>query len=530
MSKTNLTGYWKLDGDCRDSSGNANHGVNHGADFAVKDGARFDGRAAFVEIPASPSLHFGKGDFSIAAWVHTEKELDDTLGDIAGKYDPDARKGLNFCIQNFHGVTSCQSNYRNVLFGIDDARLDDVWADRGRPGNNLMVWALCVYDGALYAGTFETGKDEAGHVYRYDGGTAWTDCGSPDPSNCISSLAVFEGRLYAASSLYRSGGSALSGSENTAPGGRVYCYEGGLDWTDCGKLGEISAIGGMAVYKGALYASSMYAPAGLFRYKGGSDWTDCGNPDGRIESLCLYDGHLYGSGWDAGRSGVYRYEGGRAWADCGTPPGTTQTYGFAIHRGRLYASTWPSGKVFRYAGGTAWEECGQLGNENEVMGMAVYNGKLYAGTLPLADVHRYDGDGNWTRTGQLDTTPNVKYRRAWSMAVFDGKLFCGTLPSGRVRSIEAGKSVTYDRELGAGWQHLAAIKEGGQLKLYVNGALAAVSGRFDPADFDVSNDKPLTIGFGAHDYFNGGIKDVRVYDGALTESEAGVAMREGRTG
>jgi len=516
-----LVGHWPLEGDCGDRSGNGNDGVNRGADLGSGEGAGFDGRGGHIEVSDSGSLRLGSRDFSIAVWIHTDKALDDVLGDILGKYDPGTRKGFNLCIENFHGVTSGQSNYRHVLFGIDDARIAPVWTDCGRPGNTLMVWALCVYEGRLYAGTFETGKDEAGHVYRYEGGTAWTDCGSPHASNAVSSLAVYNGELYAGVSHYRSSGSALADSENTTPGGRVFRYAGGSDWIDCGKLGAIPSIGGLAVCKGNLYASAMNNPPGLFRYEGGTTWVDCGNPGGRVESLAVWNGHLYGSGWDLERAGVYRFDGPNQWTDCGTPPGTTQTYAFAIHEGRLYIATWPGGKVFRYAGGQTWEDCGQLGNEQEVMGMAVYNGKLYAGTLPLADVYRYDGDRNWTRTGQLDTTPNVKYRRAWSMAVYEGKLFCGTLPSGHVRSLEAGKCVTYDRALGDGWQHLAAVRDRRGLALYVNGEVVARSTGLDAADFDISNERPLTIGFGGHDYFNGRIKDVRIYARALTGAEVG---------
>src|SRR5262249_58263461 len=103
------------------------------------------------------------------------------------------------------------------------------------------------------------------------------------------------------------------------------------------------------------------------------------------------------------------------------------------------------------------------------MGMAVHNGKLYGGTLPLAEVYRYEGETAWTPTGRLDLTPDVRYRRAWSMALFQGRLFCGTLPSGRVHALEAGRSVSWDHELTAGWRHLAAVREGGRLLLYVHG-------------------------------------------------------------
>ena len=153
------------------------------------------------------------------------------------------------------------------------------------------------------------------------------------------------------------------------------------------------------------------------------------------------------------------------------------------------------------------------------MGMAVYNGKLYAGTLPFADVYRYDGGQTWTTTGRLDHTPDVRYRRAWSMAVFDGKLFCGVLPSGHVLSLEAGKSVTYDRSLPAGWHHLTAVKDEKRLRLYVDGRKVSESGKFDAEQFDLDTERPLSIGFGQHDYFNGKMKDVRLYNRALSRGE-----------
>jgi hypothetical protein len=376
---------------------------------------------------------------------------------------------------------------------------------------------LAVHEGGLYAGTFETGKEEAGHVYRYDGGMNWVDCGSPDKSNSVMALAVFKGRLYAGTARYRAKGSLLPDSPNQNPGGHVYRYEGGAKWTDCGRLTEANEVYALAVYRDHLYAIPMYSP-GVYRFDGESTWTYCGTPGGlRSMSLAVFNGGLYSTG--NGGAGVWRYEGGTNWSDCGKQGQETQTYSVAIHVGNMYAGTWPSGSVFRYDGEKTWTNCGRLGQEKEVMAMVVYNGKLYGGTLPLAEVYRYDGATTWTRTGQLDTTPGVPYRRAWTMAVYQGQLFAGTLPSGRVYSMEAGKNVTYDRELAPGWRHLAAVRAGNKLMLYVDGKLAATSSAFDPAEYDISNDMLLHIGFGAHDYFNGSMRDLRIYNRALTDSE-----------
>jgi len=509
-----LIGHWRLDGDARDSSGMAHHGENRGAEFTAQ-GARFNGRSGYIEVPDRPALRLGTGDFTLTARVYTERDLDDVVGDIASKYDPAARRGFNFGVKT-NAVTFSASNDRQVQFGIDNGRIGE-WEDCGRPGNCIYAMGLIAFDGTLYAGTCEAGKQEAGHVYRYAEGGRWMDCGAPDPANAISSLAVYEGKLYAGATRYNLGGSALQASPNQNPGGRIYRYDGGGKWTGCGRLGESVAISGMAVYRGRLYASSLYAPAGTFRYEGGDRWVACGTPGGRrVEAMAVYNGGLYGSGYDAGE--VYRFDG-REWTTVGRLPETTQTYGFAIHEGRLYVSTWPTARVYRYDGDNDWADCGRLGDEKEVMGLAVHNGKMYGGTLPLAEVYRYETGRTWTRTSQLDRTEGVKYRRAWSMAVYRGKLFCGTLPSGHVYSLEAGKSVTHDRVLAAGWRHLAAVRAGRTLKLYVDGKPAASSTPFEPDDYDISNDRPLKIGFGGHDYFNGIMRDVRLYNRALTAAE-----------
>jgi hypothetical protein len=280
----------------------------------------------------------------------------------------------------------------------------------------------------------------------------------------------------------------------------------------------------MAVYAGKLHAIPIYHQ-GVYRYEGGTEWIDCGGPGVRLMALTVFNGHLYGAGNEGDqRGGIYRYDGGRAWTRTGDQVNVNQVYSFAIHTGKLYAGTWPEAAVFRYEGGETWSHCGRLGDEKEVMGMAVYNGKLYAGTLPLAEVYRYDGDTTWTRVGRLDFTPDVVYRRAWSMAVFEGKLFCGTLPSGRVHAMAAGQVVTHDHALAPGWRHVAAVRLGGRLTLSVDGSAVATAS-FGGAALDVANDEPLRIGFGAHDHFHGRMRDVRVYERALEESEIAALAR-----
>lgn len=516
--------HWKLAGDAKDSSANRLDATNRGAKFTAKgpDGkspaAAFDGLTAHLEVKAAPALRLGTGDFTLALWVHTPESLDDDIGDLVTMYDAKKRVGFNLSVRNNTGVTTTQANARQLQFGID-AGSEPKWSDEGRPGNATLAFALTVHDGRLYAGTANDAKDEVGRVYRYDGPDKWADCGAPDRCNAISALAAYKGKLYAASSKYRFAGSALPESENANRGGGIHRYEGEKRWTEIGRLPETEAVGGLVVYKDRLYASSLYKPAGFFRYEADGKWAALAVPDGkRVESLGVFNDHLWATSYDGGR--VYRFDG-KEWKDFGQIGDNTQTYSFAAHRGRLCVGTWPSGKVFRL-NGDRWEDLGRLGSELEVMGMLVHNGQLYAGTLPLAEVYRYDGDQTWTKTAQLDKTPDVKYRRAWTMAQYRGRLFCSTLPSGRVHSLVAGPCVTHDRELPAGWHHVAAVKHGGLLKLCVDGKLVAESAGFDPARFDLTTDAPLLLGAGAGDCFRGELADVRLYPRALSAQEIGV--------
>jgi len=520
-----LIGHWKLSGDCLDVSGHQNHGVNHGVQFqgtgpgeVLSHSAIFDGAESWIEVPASNALNLGTGDFSFSAWVHTDEVLDDVLGDVVSQYDSKTRTGFQLGILNHAGVTAAQSNFRHVHFGID-AGSDPEWVDCGRPGNNLFVYALTVYDGNLYAGTFETGKDETGHVYRYAGGQTWVDCGSPDLSNSVASLCVYRGHLYAGTSRYNAGGSALDASVNENSGGNIYRYEGGDTWTFVGHLDGADSITGMAVYKDQLYAIPLYSQ-GVFRYDGAETWTFCGAPGGRRSmSLGVFDGSLYVAANEGENGGVFRYVGGTEWELVGEQEGVTQVYSFASYDGKVYTGTWPEAKVFRDDGDVNWTDVGRLGDELEVMAMSVYNGKLYAGTLPLAQVYRYEGDGEWTLTGRLDHTPDVKYRRVWSMAIFQGKLFAGTLPSGHVYAYEAGQNVTHDVALASGWRHLVAVRQDNRLALYVDGQAVGQAPETSVDVYDLTQQQPLRIGAGPQDFFSGRMSDVRLYNRGLSPTE-----------
>jgi hypothetical protein len=271
----------------------------------------------------------------------------------------------------------------------------------------------------------------------------------------------------------------------------------------------------LIVYRGNLYCTSHHR-RGAFVYEGGQNWKYIG-PDERILSFTVYHGKLYAL---INGGSVYRYEGGANWVYCGRPEKSIQTYTAVTNEGQLYVGTWPEAEVYRYNGAESWipvTKEGRVGYERELMGAALYNGKVYIGSLPMANVWRMDGR-DFTFVANLDATP-TSLRRVWSMAIYQGQLFAGTLPSGHIYSVEAGKVATWDHSFPAGWHHVAAVKNDNVLQLYVDGRQVASTAGLQASMYDLDNDQPLQIGFGAYDFFNGLMSDLRLYNRALSTAE-----------
>jgi len=545
-----LVGHWKLQGDCRDYSGKGNHGVNHGV--KLEDGT-FDGVSGYIEVPNHPSLDLGSGDFAICARIHTEAEVNDILGDVLDKYDSDLRRGVTLWVKSSAGGYQSQGTDQHVCFGIDNARTSD-WMDCGRPNqtSNYVSNSLTVFQGKLYAATIDA-KDERDwrHVYRYEGQNRWTDCGQvgTGKSTGVGPLIVHQGHLYGITTTYD------WTRVRTGPyePGRVYRYAGGTKWDDCGQPSDDRTLNCAASYKGKLYVGGGPQTWGVYVQEGEGRWGESklfpksGPQKCFPHTMCCFNGKLY-VGWPS----VYAFDGEK-WTYAGVPSEperTLQTHSLTVYRGQLCAGTWPLAKVSRYLGGEKWQEFGRVGEDGtEVNSLVVYNGKLYGGSIPRAEVCRHDGEEKWTSLKRFYSPPGwipvppadnggkptreqvSEWSRVTSLTIYDGRLFAsiGSCTSsvldapadvrGRVYSMEAGKCISHDNDLGPGWKHIVAIREKGLLKLFVNGKLAANSSAFDQSEYDISNDRPLRIGFGQTDYFCGKISDVRIYNRALRDAE-----------
>lgn len=69
-----IVGEWKFENNVKDTSGNNNHGTNHGVDFVnndigqLKKSGAFNGSGDYVEIPSSSSLNI-TGDITVEFWM-----------------------------------------------------------------------------------------------------------------------------------------------------------------------------------------------------------------------------------------------------------------------------------------------------------------------------------------------------------------------------------------------------------------------------------------------------------------------------
>ena len=549
MPEPKLLLHMPLDSNAQDAAGQTN-GEPINVTFGQAEecprgkGAFFNGRDAMIQVPDSMALRFGHDDFSVSVWVQCEDPVRGVTGDILSKFDPGQRCGINFQISGSSPAYNGMSDSRYVHFGIDDGDLG-TWTDCGKPWlSNTNVTCLLVYEGELYCGIADADNPmDATKIFRWKGSQEWVDCGrlGKDQDHLsVMSMLVHDGKMFAGTGVYdwvRSAGVDFEPALS-----RVFVYEGGTEWRDLGQVGESVRVLCLCSFDGELYAGLDREGGGhIYKYDG-SAWVDWGAPNGNnVQSLLGHAGTLFGCTHGI----IYRYEGGQEWTCIGDRPfENTQIHCMQTIGGKLHIGTWPQGYVLRYEGGEEWSNIGRLGLRegmfecNEINDLTIYNGKLYAGVIPKAQVYRYESDGHWSLLGTLANHPDYidnnvdTWSRVTSLTLHKGNLFASTSSCkgraidrdpdetlGRVHAFQTGQVVSHERDLGSAWTHLAAVREGRELHLYVNGDLSSTSRAPAGKTFDLSNNQPMTIGFGSQDYFSGSMADLRFYSGAIDEKQ-----------
>ncbi len=535
-----LVGHWPLKGDAQDRSGCGNHGRVHGSGPAKGE---FDGRTGFIEVPPSASLNFGAGDFTLCARIWNADDTNGVRGDLLCQYEPVRSRGLNLNVTSSAGGYSSHGDDRHLFFGIDDARIS-AWEDCGRPSatSNYVSNSLTVFNGSLFAATTDAAKEEDwGHVFRYRGGQRWEDCGRVGTLKArgVGPMIVHKGSLYAATWNYdwtRVGVKKPGEPTYEADFCRVYRYASGRNWEDCGQPGECRRLFGLASYRGRLFVTA--EDGRCYVHDGKQTWTVCGRFPNYAHPMGVHGDRLYAGVLNP--AGIWEYDGS-TWKPLGNPQGSeercNQIHAIGVYRSKLHVTTWPEGHVLRLDPNGKWTDCGRLGDAMEINGLVVYNGKLYGGSIPRAEVFRYEAEGQWTSVGQFLKPANYSFKdstewaRVTSLTVYAGKLFAsmGSCTSshldapadfrGKVFALQQGQCISYDRDIGPGWKHIAAIRRGSRLEIYVDGSRVSQSPAWTGSPVDLENGASLRIGMGETAHFRGRMQDVRAYNRSLKPAE-----------
>lgn len=463
-------------------------------------------------------------DLTVAGWLDVDPQGESGDPELAAWFDADSRRGLTMSLVSGGGGYSSQGDAVRVSVGVDDGSAPE-WTDCGAPNpdSRYVSNSLTVCRGALYAATTDAATgDGYAHVYRYLGGQGWLDLGRPPGVDArgIGPMVVHDGALHVAAWTYdwtRVGGLPLAPVH-------AYRLEPDDTWTDLGAISGSRRVFGLASFRGALFASA--DDDQVHRLRDGR-WEAVGRLTGYPHPLHVHGGRLWAGTVDPGS--LWSFDG-EQWRAEGNPEpdpaDASQLHSFARPGGRLAVGTWPHGYVRRMEG-DSWASLGGPQGATEINGLQLYNGMLYAGSLPYAELSRYDGSRGWTSIrrfnepgdgalvdiaasgwksrqelaalGEGDGEGDDSFMRDWgrvtSMVEHDGQLFLSTGNStssyddcpdktalGRVFALTAGTVVTTAQALTAGRHHLAAVRDGARLSLFVDGVVvASVTGRLGGA-------------------------------------------------
>lgn len=328
----------------------------------------------------------------------------------------------------------------------------------GTPRNQITTLAL--FDGVLYAGTFNT--TTGAQLWQRGSDGNWSSVvtdGFGDSMNVgIDHLIEFNGDLYAGTWNYN----FREGSTN---GGEVWRSENGEEWSSIANRGfgvpSNSEILRFAVFKDALYAGTWNIAndqgAEIWRTTTGvaGDWNRVvteGFEDSdnlAVLSFAKLDGYLYTGTINSTTGGqVWRTPDGTTWTQVNTggfgDPNNRSVRAFAVFDGYLYAGTSTpdtGGQIWRCSAASGCDENADwvqvvsdgFGDENNtsVVALIVSNRTLYAmtynGTTGM-EVWRSNDGQRWDQVGYPGFGDSNNSWTYWDngVTVFDGSLYIGT--------------------------------------------------------------------------------------------------------
>ncbi len=490
-----------------------------------------------------------EGDFTLSLRVEVPADRAGAAGGLAAKFDPASRTGFSLSAISSAGGYNGPGDELRLSFGID-AGTEPRWFDRGRPSptSNYVSNSLTVFDGALHAATSDApAAADRGHVYRHLGGTEWQDLGQVgrEGAHGVGPLIVHRGALFAATWNY----DWTRVHDEDLAACHVYRYEAPGRWQDCGQPGDARRIFSLASYRGDLLA--MGDDSTVHVHRGEGRWELVQRFDTFAHPASVHDGRLVLGMLQPAT--VHAFDGSD-WDDLGNPIGDParcdEIHTLATFHGALHAGTWPLGRVARWdAAGRRWRQTGRLGDSSEVMALNVYNGKLYSSTIPRAEVFRYERDGSWTSLRRLFDPPGwrpvlvrnmgtpegFERHREWtritSLTQHDGLVFAsvGSCTSaavdapadvrGTVHAFGTGVVATTPRTLEPGRHHVAAVRRGGTLSIYVDGRETATA--TGTVTGSIGTVAPLRVGEDEAGRYAGAIDDFHTFDRALDGREIG---------
>jgi hypothetical protein len=483
-------------------------------------------------------------DFTVAAWLTVPADRAGSAGELATTFEPATRTGFTLGLVSSAGGYNGPSDELRVSFGID-AGTEPQWLDCGRPSptSNLVSNSLTVFDGHLHAATTDApAVADWAHVYRHHGGTDWEDLGQlgNGTAHGVGPLIVHRGDLYAATWTYDW---TRVTTEDLAPC-HVYRYDGPGRWEDCGQPGASRRLFSLASFRGDLYVVG--DDRGVHVYRGNQTWEKVRSFVSHAHPMTVHDGSLLLATLNP--AAVWTFDG-RTWTDLGNPLGDeeqcNQVHTLDGFDGGLHLGTWPHGKVVRRdPSGTGWDDLGRLGDSTEVQALASYNGMLYAGAIPRSEVFRYDGDHRWTSVrrfydpprwqplpvSEADDSPAgdrgmKEWSRVTSLTQHAGLLFASTgsctgaaadAPAdirGTVHAMSTGVTTTTTHPLEPGRRHIAAVRRGGTVSVYVDGKEAATA--HGEVTGSLAGAADLRVGPDVPGAFRGEVSGFDGYDHAL---------------